>query len=80
MYRTCGLLILAAIVVALATSALATDVHQTLQPMLWCETVAVSAFGTAWVAKSDAILRVAKLPDVPPSDEGVGQIVATGSS
>ncbi|WP_406072644.1 DUF998 domain-containing protein [Micromonospora sp. NBC_01638] len=76
-YRTCGLLILAAIVVALASRALPTDVHQRLQPLLWCEIVAVSAFGTAWLAKSDAIFRMAVLPDVPPSDEEVGQTATT---
>ncbi|MFC4145939.1 DUF998 domain-containing protein [Micromonospora mangrovi] len=69
-YRACGLLILVAIGLALASAVLPADVRHTLKPVLWCETVAVIAFGAAWVAKSDALLRSAELPDEPPVDAG----------
>ncbi|MDZ5444813.1 DUF998 domain-containing protein [Micromonospora sp. 4G57] len=71
-YRACGLLILAAITLALASTALPADVRHTVKPVLWCETVAVLAFGAAWVAKSDALFRSADLPDGPPAAEGSG--------
>ncbi|MET8910706.1 DUF998 domain-containing protein [Micromonospora sp. NPDC004551] len=58
-YRICGGLILLAIVLALAGSQLPAEVRHTLKPVLWCETVAVFAFGAAWVAKSDALFRAA---------------------
>ncbi|MET8362635.1 DUF998 domain-containing protein [Micromonospora sp. NPDC049580] len=79
-YRACGLLILAAIAGALASGALPTDVRHALQPLLWCETLAVAAFGTAWVVKSDAIFRMAGLPDAPPSAETIGPTSATAAS
>ncbi|WP_200206747.1 DUF998 domain-containing protein [Micromonospora coerulea] len=62
-YRACGLLILVAIAAALASTALPADVRHTLKPVLWCESVAVFAFGAAWVAKSDALFRSAGAPD-----------------
>ena len=67
-YRTCGGLILLAIALALASNALPHDVRDTLKPLLWCETVAVFAFGAAWLAKSDALLRASEIPEVatPP--------------
>jgi hypothetical protein len=68
-YRVCGLLILAAIALALASTQLPADVRHTLKPVLWCETVAVFAFGAAWVAKSDALFRAAESAD----ESDVGQ-------
>ncbi|MFJ8581640.1 DUF998 domain-containing protein [Micromonospora sp. NPDC093277] len=62
-YRVCGGLILAAITVALASTQLSEEVRQALKPVLWCETVAVFAFGAAWVAKSDALFRAAESID-----------------
>ncbi|MFE9688245.1 DUF998 domain-containing protein [Micromonospora sp. NPDC005806] len=59
-YRVCGGLILVAIALALASTQLSADVRHTLKPVLWCETVAVFAFGAAWVAKSDALFRAAQ--------------------
>lgn len=67
-YRACGGLILLAVALALASTRLPADVRHTLKPVLWCETLAVFAFGAAWVAKSDALLRAAEPaggPDVP---------------
>ncbi|MGV9805063.1 hypothetical protein [Micromonospora chersina] len=58
-YRICGGIILLAILLALASTQLPADVRHTLKPVLWCETVAVFAFGAAWVVKSDALLRAA---------------------
>ncbi|MEU3454453.1 DUF998 domain-containing protein [Micromonospora sp. NPDC006766] len=62
-YRGCGGLILAAIALALASTLLPAHVRDTLRPLLWCEAVAVFAFGAAWVAKSDALLRAAASVD-----------------
>ncbi|WP_176308490.1 DUF998 domain-containing protein [Micromonospora sp. NBS 11-29] len=62
-YRSCGGLILLAVVLALASTRLPPDVRHTLKPVLWCETVAVFVFGAAWVAKSDALLRAAEPAD-----------------
>ncbi|WDZ85097.1 hypothetical protein [Micromonospora cathayae] len=61
-YRSCGLLILAAIGLAVASIALPDDVRDTVRPVFWCETVAVFAFGAAWLARSDAIFRAAQPP------------------
>lgn len=67
-YRTCGGLILLAITLGLASNALPHDVRDTLKPLLWCEAVAVFAFGAAWLAKSDALFRASETPEVatPP--------------
>ncbi|SCL13296.1 DUF998 domain-containing protein [Micromonospora inyonensis] len=64
-YRTCGYVIIAAIVLAVASNVLPDDVRDTLRPVLWCEAVAVFAFGAAWLARSDAIFRAAH----PPREE-----------
>lgn len=58
-YRICGGLILLAILLALASTQLPADVRHAVKPVLWCETLAVFAFGAAWLAKSDALLRAA---------------------
>ncbi|MEU8260177.1 DUF998 domain-containing protein [Micromonospora sp. NPDC048999] len=62
-YRVCGGLILAAVALALVSTQLPADVQRTLRPLLWCEAVAVFAFGAGWVAKSDALLRAAESVD-----------------
>ncbi|MEU4568087.1 DUF998 domain-containing protein [Micromonospora sp. NPDC023956] len=64
-YRACGFLIIAAIGLAVASTALPDDVRDTLRPVLWCEAVAVFAFGAAWLARSDAIFRASH----PPREE-----------
>lgn len=69
-YRVCGGLILLAIALALASTQLSADVRHTLKPVLWCETVAVFAFGAAWVAKSDALFRAAESVDGGELDPG----------
>ncbi|NES15844.1 MULTISPECIES: DUF998 domain-containing protein [unclassified Micromonospora] len=58
-YQTCGGLILLAILLALASTQLPAGVRHTVKPVLWCETLAVFAFGAAWLAKSDALFRAA---------------------
>lgn len=71
-YRACGLLILVAIGLALASTSLPADVRHAVKPVLWCETVAVFAFGAAWVAKSDALFAASRLPAaVPAADRDV---------
>ncbi|MFR9778381.1 DUF998 domain-containing protein [Micromonospora sp. MS34] len=70
LYRVCGGLILVAVTLALASTLLPADVRHTVKPVLWCETVAVFAFGAAWVAKSDALFRAAR---PGPKDPGEAQ-------
>ncbi|MFI7429593.1 DUF998 domain-containing protein [Micromonospora sp. NPDC049836] len=65
-YRLCGGLIVLAIALALASTQLPADVRHTLKPVLWCETLAVFAFGAAWVVKSDALLRAAEPAGTAP--------------
>jgi hypothetical protein len=60
LYRTCGLIILVAIGLALASTALPAEVRHAVKPVLWCETLAVFAFGAAWVAKSEALFAAAR--------------------
>ncbi|WFE31938.1 hypothetical protein [Micromonospora sp. WMMD975] len=62
-YRTCGGLILLAVALALASTRLPDPTRHTVKPVLWCEILAVFAFGAAWVAKSDALLRAAEPVD-----------------
>ena len=78
-YRVCGGLILAAIALALASTQLPADVSQTLKPLLWCEAVAVFAFGAAWVAKSDALLRAAESIDEIGADPETRPVAPTTS-
>ncbi|MEU1684229.1 hypothetical protein [Micromonospora sp. NPDC005707] len=73
-YRLCGGLILVAIALALASTLLSAEVRHTLRPVLWCETVAVFAFGAAWVAKSDALFRAAQPSDEPGADRDRGTV------
>ncbi|MEU9826746.1 DUF998 domain-containing protein [Micromonospora chersina] len=73
-YRLCGGLILVAIAFALASTLLSAEVRHTLKPVLWCETVAVFAFGAAWVAKSDALFRAAQPSDEPGADRDRGTV------
>ncbi|WP_433283259.1 hypothetical protein [Micromonospora sp. CA-244673] len=48
--------------------------HQVAAGALWCETVAVFAFGAAWVAKSDALFRAAQPSDEPGADRDRGTV------
>lgn len=79
-YRTCGLLILAAIGLALASNLLPDDVRDTLKPLLWCEAAAVFAFGAAWLAKSDALFRASGVSDPPTADPGPAVASRVGTS
>ncbi|MCM0675533.1 hypothetical protein NCC78_12645 [Micromonospora phytophila] len=56
-YRTCGIVILAAIALGVASNALPESVQDTLKPLFWCEAVAVFAFGVAWLVKGEAVFR-----------------------
>ncbi|MEV4483769.1 DUF998 domain-containing protein [Micromonospora coxensis] len=56
-YRVCGWLIVAAIVAAVASTFLPDAVQDAVKPVFWCETVAVLAFGAAWLVKGEAIIR-----------------------
>jgi hypothetical protein len=56
-YRTCGVVILVAMALALASGFLPLSVRDSLKPMLICEAVAVFAFGVAWLVKGETIFR-----------------------
>lgn len=64
-YRTCGGVILGAVVLAVASAALPRPVRDTVKPLFWCEAVAVFAFGVAWLVKGAAIIRDARSPGEP---------------
>ncbi|MEV0154068.1 DUF998 domain-containing protein [Micromonospora sp. NPDC050686] len=57
LYRGCGVVILVAVGLALASNALPAATRDAVRPLLWCEIVAVLAFGVAWLAKGQAIVR-----------------------
>ncbi|MBY8874219.1 hypothetical protein K7640_20530 [Micromonospora sp. PLK6-60] len=56
LYRGCGVVILVAVALALASNALPPATQDAVRPLLWCEIVAVLAFGVAWLAKGQAII------------------------
>ncbi|MEV0428360.1 DUF998 domain-containing protein [Micromonospora sp. NPDC050495] len=78
-YHLCGGLILGAIALALASTLLSAEVRHTLKPVLWCETVAVFAFGAAWVVKSDALFLAAQPSDEPGTDRDRGTVTPAPS-
>ena len=78
-YRLCGGLILLAIALAVASTLLSAEVRHTLKPVLWCETVAVFAFGAAWVVKSDALFQAAQPSDEPGADRDRGTVTPASS-
>jgi hypothetical protein len=53
LYRTCGVVILACLVLITLTSSL--GLVPSLHPALWLEAVAVEAFGVAWLAKGQTL-------------------------
>lgn len=55
-YRVCGWLIVAAIVATVASTFLPESVQEAVKPVFWGETVAVLAFGVAWLVKGEAII------------------------
>ena len=57
LYRTCGVVIIAAIALGLASALLPDAVRDPLKPLFWCEAAAVLAFGLAWLVKGEAMFR-----------------------
>lgn len=55
-YYACGFAIFAAVAIAAASNALPVAVRETVKPLYWCETVAVTAFGLAWFIKSGTLI------------------------
>jgi hypothetical protein len=56
-YRICGAIIVVAVALAPASTLLPGTVQEAVKPVFWCETVAVLAFGVAWLVKGEAIIR-----------------------
>ncbi|MGK5442487.1 hypothetical protein ACSNN7_11815 [Micromonospora sp. URMC 105] len=56
-YRICGVIIVAAVALAPASTLLPDGMREAVKPIFWCETVAVLAFGVAWLVKGEAIIR-----------------------
>ncbi|MFU8871628.1 DUF998 domain-containing protein [Micromonospora sp. SL4-19] len=65
-YHACGGVILGAIALAVASNALPQSTQGTLKPLFWCEALAVFAFGTAWLVKSEALFSDEQLEGGPP--------------
>ncbi|GIJ30164.1 hypothetical protein Vqi01_53260 [Micromonospora qiuiae] len=66
LYRICGLAILAAIALGVASNALSEPTREALQPFFWCEAVAVFAFGVAWLVKGEAMFHRPPGPSALP--------------
>ncbi|WP_433285533.1 DUF998 domain-containing protein [Pseudonocardia sp. CA-142604] len=63
-YRVCGWVIVACLVLAVLTDLFVGDaVKVEYRPLFWLETVAVLAFGVSWLVKGEALLG-----DRPPED------------
>ena len=61
-YRSSGLIILAAIVLAVLSSLfLPETVYDWANPLLWCEAAAVWAFAVAWFVKGETVLTDAQV-------------------
>ncbi len=71
-YYACGGIILAAIALAAASTALPGSLYDTLKPLFWCEAIAVVAFGTAWLVKGEKIFSDAAAAADVPVGAGVG--------
>lgn len=56
-YRTCGVVILLALVLAGVAVALGTKRTTGLNAVLWLEAIAIFAFGVSWFIKGDTLLR-----------------------
>ncbi|MGW4498272.1 hypothetical protein ACWENR_06590 [Micromonospora sp. NPDC004336] len=85
-YRACGGIIVAAIVLAVASNALPDSVRDTLKPLFWCEAVAVAvfAFAVAWLVKGEALFSDSYDPGdrapVPDHEPAGGATSATGGA
>jgi hypothetical protein len=61
-YRSCGIVILAAVLLGLFSSALLPkSVYDWANPLLWCEAAAVWAFAAAWFVKGETVLTDAQV-------------------
>jgi hypothetical protein len=67
-YYACGGIILACVVLALASNLLSAPAQDTVKPLFWCETIAVLAFGAAWLVKGETIFKDSQ----PPATEMPG--------
>ena len=67
-YRACGYIIVAAIVLVLVTN-LIVDPPSSWNALFWLETVAVLAFGTSWLIKSGFLGILADTGEAEASDE-----------
>ncbi|MBW0105052.1 DUF998 domain-containing protein [Pseudonocardia sp. KRD291] len=57
-YRTCGIVILACLALALFNGLFVPDeLARVLRPLFWLEAAAIVAFGVAWFVKGDTVLR-----------------------
>jgi hypothetical protein len=58
-YRVCGVIILAAVVVGWTLDSKLTPqaFREQVNPLLWCEWAAITAFGAAWLIKGRTLLR-----------------------
>ncbi|MBN6039496.1 DUF998 domain-containing protein [Amycolatopsis sp. 195334CR] len=56
-YRTCGLVMLACLVLIAAEGLWLADELAALNPVLWLESAAIFAFGVAWWIKGETLLR-----------------------
>ncbi|MFG3705838.1 DUF998 domain-containing protein [Micromonospora sp. NPDC047670] len=77
-YHACGIVIIGAITLAVASNALPDSTRDTLKPLFWCEAVAVFAFGVAWLVKGEAMFSDSQGADDPagsaplPAEEPTG--------
>jgi hypothetical protein len=69
-YPACGWCIIACIVLSVATNLLSTAARNTYRPLLWCETLAVLAFGLAWMTKGETLFRDSQ--SAPPTGSNGG--------
>jgi hypothetical protein len=58
-YRLCGTAIVIAVVLGVLTETplVTHGFREAVHPLLWCEWVAVAAFGTAWMVKGRTLVR-----------------------
>ncbi|HXQ28043.1 MAG TPA: hypothetical protein VN848_02140 [Gemmatimonadales bacterium] len=57
-YRVCGVVMLACIVlIGVCKTALSKDAQESFDPVFWLETLALWAFGFSWFVKGEAILK-----------------------
>jgi hypothetical protein len=63
-YYACGGIILGAMVLALGSLFLSVSAYDTIHPLFWCESIAIVAFGLAWLVKGETIFK----DSLPPAD------------